>query len=201
MVFFGDQQGAIPGICAYSCVSRKILAQGDGNIDRRPTGIRSPLFKQKLQYSGVDKDFARHLRLSNPTASDGEIETAFIEEIRVLSLRDFGEEILLEPGIVKDEPRRASAKLFLNSLWVGGPMSESILMEHLYFCQFVQGKLAQRTRLPMVSVFDNADDVFALIENGQWDFTSIAFGYTHSKNSPTIDDLEEIRQEQLTALV
>lgn len=76
-------------------------------------------FKEKLQYSGVDPDFVRQLRKQIPIISDEEVETAYIERVRVLSLRDYGEEIVLEPGIVKDEPRRALAKLFLNSLWVG----------------------------------------------------------------------------------
>lgn len=61
----------------------------------------------------------RKLRQDDPSISNDAIEKAFIEEIRSLSLRDFGHEIALEPGIVKDEPRRALAKLFLNSLWVG----------------------------------------------------------------------------------
>lgn len=85
-------------------------------------------FKEKLQYSGVDPDFARQMRVDNPNISGEDIETAYIERIRVLSRRDFGQEITLTPGIIKDEPKRALAKLFLNSLWVGDPENDSIFL-------------------------------------------------------------------------
>lgn len=77
-------------------------------------------FTEKLQWSGIDSEFAAALRKERPDISDSEIEGCFISRVEQVTKDAWGDSkcITLRPGIKHDNARRSFAKLMLNSLWV-----------------------------------------------------------------------------------
>lgn len=77
-------------------------------------------FTEKLQWSGIDPEFVATRREQHPHITDGEIEALYIARVREVTKNEWGvkNQIVLQPGIKKDNARRSLAKMMLNSLWV-----------------------------------------------------------------------------------